>query len=99
MKYKEKMENLLSLRRAPSQFEVFMFLLESGKIMTVREISEYLDLTNKATERAIAKLLDKDIVKRSTFREASYKVDVNEILVTLFIVLTELYEEYEKSKR
>jgi predicted transcriptional regulator len=97
--YKEKMENLLSLGRAPSQFEVFIFLLESGKIMTVREISEYLDLTNKATERAIAKLVDKDLVKRSTFREASYKVDANGMLVSLLLALTELYEEYEKSKR
>ncbi|MBD3204805.1 MarR family transcriptional regulator [Candidatus Bathyarchaeota archaeon] len=95
-KYNEKMENLLSLGRAPSQFSVFLFLLESGRIMTVREVSEHLDLTTKATERAIAKLVDKGLVMRSTFREASYKVDSNELMVSFLLAITELYDMYQK---
>lgn len=95
-KYNEKMENLLSLGRAPSQFSVFLFLLESGRIMTVREVSEHLALTTKATERAIAKLVDKGLVMRSTFREASYKVDSNELMVSFLLAITELYDMYQK---
>ncbi len=97
-KYKEKMDNLLSLDRAPSQFSVFLFLLESGRIMTVREISEHLELTTKATERAIAKLVDKGLVIRSTFREASYKVDSNEMMISFLLAITELYDKYQKIK-
>jgi DNA-binding MarR family transcriptional regulator len=97
-KYKEKMEDLLSLERAPSQFSVFLFLLESGRIMTVKEVSEHLELTTKATERAIAKLVDKGLVTRSTFREASYKVDQNEMMISFLLSITELYEKYQKIK-
>ena len=94
--YKEKIENLFLLKRAPSQFKVFTFLLESGKIMTVREIAEYLDLTTKATERAISKLVDKGLVLRSTFREASYNVDSNKIFTYFLITLNDLYDDYKK---
>lgn len=96
--YKEKMGNLLSLGRAPSQFKVFLFLLESGRIMSVREVAEHLDLTAKAAERAIAKLVDRGLVIKSTFREASYKVDSNETLISLLLAITELWGEYEKTK-
>jgi len=96
--YKEKMDNLLNLGRAPSQFSVFLFLLESGRIMSVREVSEHLELTTKATERAIAKLVDKGLVIRSTFREASYKVDSNELMISFLLAITELYDMNQKSQ-
>ena len=96
--YKEKMDNLLTLGRAPSQFSVFLFLLESGRIMSVREVSEHLELTTKATERAIAKLVDKGLVIRSTFREASYKVDSNELMISFLLAITELYDMNQKSQ-
>ena len=96
--YRNKTEQIMTLKRAPSQFSVFIFLLESGKIMSVREISESLQLTPKATERAVSKLVDKGLVKRSTFREASYTVDSNQILLSLLLNSITLNEALQSQR-
>lgn len=94
----ERTENLLSLQRAPSQFQVFYHLLESGKTMTVSEVAEELVLTSKATERAMAKLLDKGLVQRSIFRAGSYTCDTRQILLSLLMMVMELYDDYKERK-
>jgi predicted DNA-binding transcriptional regulator len=93
---KELTDNLLNLQRAPSQSMAFYHLLETGKTMTVKELSGELDLTPKATERAVAKLLDKGLVQRNVFREGTYMCDSRKILLSLLMVTTELYQDYEK---
>ncbi len=93
---KELTDNLFSLERAPSQSTVFHHLLETGKTMTVKELAGELDLTPKATERAVAKLLDKGLIQRNVFREGTYLCDSRKILLSLLMVTTELYRDYEK---
>jgi predicted transcriptional regulator len=89
-------DSLLNLRRAPSQLTIFYHLLETGKTMTVKELSGELDLSPKATERAVAKLLDKGLIQRNKFRERTYMCDSRKILLSLLVVTTELYRDYEK---
>ena len=96
---RELSDSLLNLRRAPSQLMIFYHLLETGKTMTVKELSGELDLTPKATERAVAKLLDKGLVQRNKFRERTYMCDSKKILLSLLVVTTELYQDYEKRKK
>ena len=93
---RELKDSLLNLRRAPSQLTIFYHLLETGKTMTVKELSGELDLTPKATERAVAKLLYKGLVQRNKFRERTYMCDSRKILLSLLVVTTELYLDYEK---
>lgn len=93
---REVNDSLLNLRRAPSQLMIFYHLLETGKTMTVKELSGELDLTPKATERAVAKLLDKGLIQRNKFRERTYMCDSRKILLSLLVVTTELYRDYEK---
>jgi predicted transcriptional regulator len=96
---KELTDSLLNLHRAPSQLMVFYHLLETGKTMTVRELSGELDLTPKATERAVAKLLDKRLIQRNVFRERTYMCDSRKILLSLLMVTAELYHDYEKRNK
>jgi predicted transcriptional regulator len=93
---REKMEAIQGLERAPSQNMVFFHLLGTGKTMTVREISGELGLTPKATERAVAKLLDKGLIQRAPFRQRSYTCDSKEILLGLLVNLGELQKRLEK---
>jgi predicted DNA-binding transcriptional regulator len=95
---RERTEALLKLKRAPSQENIFLFLLETGRTMTVREIAAELDFTDKAAERAVAKLLEKGLVQRSTFREGTYTCDSRAIIVYLLRVVTELFDDYETRK-
>ncbi len=92
---RKRTDALMMLKRAPSQETVFHYLLETGRSMSVREIGSELSLTDKAVERATAKLVDKGLVQRSTFREGAYEVDANLIIMSLLRVVTELYEDYE----
>ena len=93
---KEKMETLLGLEKAPSQFAIFFHLLGTGKTMTVKEISDELALTPKATERAVSKLLEKDVVQRSPFKGGSYNVDAKGVVLTLLAATMELYKDRNK---
>ena len=95
---RERTEALFKLKRAPSQEIVFHHLLETGRTMTVREIAAELDLTDKSAERAVAKLVDKGLVQRSTFREGTYVCDSRLIIMSLLRVITELYEDYEERR-
>ena len=93
---KEKMETLLGLQKAPSQFMIFYHLLNTGKTMTVKEISDELVLTPKATERAVAKLLEKNMIQKSPFRDGCYNVDAKGVTLMLLVTTMELYQEHKK---
>ena len=75
MRFIEKKEKILTLKRAPSQFTVFLQLVSTGRNMTVKEIASEINLTHKATERAVAKLLEKGLIQRTPFRDSSYTCD------------------------
>jgi predicted transcriptional regulator len=92
---RERTDALLRLKRAPSQETIFYYLLETGKTMTVKEIASELDLTAKSAERAVAKLLEKGLIQRSTFREGTYVADSKIIVVSLLRTVIELYEDLE----
>lgn len=95
---RERTDALLRLKRAPSQETIFYYLLETGKTMTVKEIASELDLTAKSAERAVAKLLDKGLIQRSTFREGTYVADSKVIVVSLLRTIIELYEDLESRR-
>jgi predicted transcriptional regulator len=93
---REKMDAIQGLERAPSQNMVFFHLLGTGRTMTVREVSGELGLTPKATERAVAKLLEKGLIQRAPFRQRSYTCDSKEIILGLLVNLSELQKRLEK---
>ncbi len=90
---REKMDAVFDLKKAPSQFTVFFHLLGTGRTMSVREIAGEVGLTPKATERAVAKLLDKGLIQRSPFRDSSYTCDSKEILLGLMLETMDLREK------
>jgi len=87
---REKMEALQNLMKAPSQLQIFFRLLGTGKTMTVKELSTEIGMTPKATERAVAKLLEKGLIQKAPFREGSYACDSKEILLGLLMVTLDL---------
>ena len=95
---RERTDALLWLMRAPSQEIIFYYMLETGKTMTVKEVASELDLTAKSAERAVAKLLEKGLLQRSTFREGTYTCDSNMIIVSLLRTVIELYEDMENRR-
>lgn len=92
----ERMDAIRKLRKAPSQFKIFLHLLGIGRSMTVKEIAADLDLTQKATERAIAKLFDKGLIQRVSFGRRSYTCDSNQILLGILLSVTDLMDRLEK---
>lgn len=92
----EKMGTIRNLNKAPSQYQVFLHLLGSGRTMTVKELAGELGMTPKATERAVAKLLEKDLIQRSPFRQRSYTCDSKEILLGMLTTLVDLQDRLEK---
>ena len=95
---RERTDALLRLKRAPSQETIFYYMLETGKTMTVKEVASELDLTAKSAERAVAKLLEKGLLQRSTFREGTYVCDSKMIVVSLLRTVIELYEDLENRR-
>jgi DNA-binding MarR family transcriptional regulator len=92
----EKMDTIRDLTKAPSQYQVFLHLLGSGRTMTVKELAGELGMTPKATERAMAKLLEKDLIQRSPFRQRSYTCDSKEILLGMLMTIVDLQDRLEK---
>lgn len=95
---RDRMDALLKLRRAPSQFTILFHLLGTGRAMTIKEISSEVDLTAKATERAVAKLLDKGLIQRTPFRDGAYTCDSRQVLLGLLLVTADLYEHLERRR-
>jgi predicted transcriptional regulator len=95
-KLNDKMEAILGLNKAPSQNIVFFHLLGTGKTMTVGEISGEIGLTSKATERVVAKLLEKELIQRAPFRARSYSCDSKEILLGLLVTIQNLKVRLDK---
>ena len=94
-----KREALIKLDRAPSQYSILLHLLSTGKTMTVKEVATEIGFTLKSTERAMAKLLDKNLIQRSTFRDGAYNCDNKEMFLILLLAVKELYEYFEKSNK
>ena len=66
--------------------------------MSPKELSIELSLTPKATERAVAKLLEKNLIQRSPFKEGGYTCDQKQIVLALLLATSILFEDYEKRK-
>jgi len=96
---REKMEALLKLRRAPSQFAILFHLLGAGRAMTIRELSSEVDLTAKAAERAVAKLLEKGLIQRTPFRDGAYTCDSKQVLLGLLLVTADLHQHLERQRK
>jgi predicted transcriptional regulator len=92
---KERTDILLKLRKAPSQFQILFHLLSTARTLSVKELSIELNLTPKATERAVSKLLEKNLIQRSPFKDGGYNCDTKQIILSLLITVSDLYEEYE----
>lgn len=81
-------EEFEGLKRAESQRDVFMCLVENGEPMSSQEIAEKLNLTVNAVNIALFQLNKKDLVDRVS--RGSYKYKLGPILLTL---LREYFEE------
>ena len=92
----ERMETIQKLDKAPSQHKVFLHLLGTGRTMTVKEISGELGMTPKATERAVAKLVEKGLIQKASFRQAAYSCDSKQIILGLLLTVTELRKKLRK---
>jgi predicted transcriptional regulator len=90
-------DTLLKLRKAPSQFQIVFHLLGTARTMSVKELSAELSLTPKATERAVAKLLEKNLIQRSPFKDGGYTCDAKQIVLSLLVTVSDMYEDYEKA--
>ena len=84
------MDEIAKLSKAPSQMQVFYHLLRTGRSMSVKELSAEISLTPKATERAVAKLVNKCLIQRASFRQRSYTCDSKQILLGLLVNQTDL---------
>jgi predicted transcriptional regulator len=98
MDLRQKTQFLLKLRRAPSQFTIFLHLLGTGRAMTTKEISSEIGLTPKAAERALSKLLDKGLIQRNPFRDGTYACDSRQVLLGLIITTSDLYNYLERER-
>jgi predicted ArsR family transcriptional regulator len=74
-------EEFEGLKRADSQRDVFLCLVESGEPMSSQEIAEKLDITVNAVNIALFQLNKKDLVDRVS--RGSYKYKLGPILLTL----------------
>ena len=90
------MDEIAKLTKAPSQMQVFYHLLGTGRSMSVKELSTELSLTPKATERAVAKLVDKELIQRASFRQRSYTCDNKQILLGLLVNQTDLKDRLDR---
>ena len=93
---KSKLDAIMGLKRAPSQYQIFLYLLGSGRTLTVKEVANELGMTPKATERAIAKLVSKDLIQRATFRAQSYSCDSKEIQLGMLLTIIDIQERLGK---
>lgn len=91
-----RMDALLRLRRAPSQFTILLHLLGAGRAMTIKEIAGEVDLTPKATERAVAKLLEKGLIQRTPFRDGAYTCDSRQVLLGMLLTISDIYDRLER---
>jgi len=92
-------EALLNLNKAPSQFSILFHLLNTGKTLTIKELSKDLNLTPKAAERAVSKLLEKGLIQRNLFREGAYSCDSKQILLTLFLAINDIQKRLETQSK
>jgi predicted transcriptional regulator len=94
---RDRTDTLLKLRKAPSQFQILFHLLGTARTMSVKELSTELNLTPKATERAVSKLLEKNLIQRSPFKDGSYTCDAKQIVLSLLVTVSDMYEDYERA--
>ena len=81
-------EEFEGLKRAESQRDVFMCLVENGEPMSSQEIAEKLNITVNAVNIALFQLNKKELVDRVS--RGNYKYKLGPILLTL---LREYFEE------
>ncbi len=93
----DRTDTLLKLRKARSQFQIVFHLLGTARTMSVKELSTELNLTPKATERAVSKLLEKNLVQRAPFKDGAYTCDAKQIVLSLLVTVSDMYEDYERA--
>ncbi len=94
---RDRTDTLLKLRKAPSQFQILFHLLGSARTMSPKDLSAELNLTPKATERAVSKLLEKNLIQRSPFKDGGYCCDSKQIVLSLLVTVSDMYEDYERA--
>jgi len=74
-------DELEGLRRAESQRQVLLFLVERGEPMSSREVADALSMTVNAVNIALFNLFNKGLVDRVS--RGVYRYKLGPILVTL----------------
>lgn len=90
----EMKQHLLTLHKSPSQFKVLLHLISAGRSLRANEIMNDLKMTNKAVQRALAKLYGKNLVRRSSFRRGAYYCDLRYLILCILLACSDLHVQY-----
>jgi predicted DNA-binding transcriptional regulator len=77
----EMKNNLSTLQRSPSQLNILLHIISSGRSLRVSEITKELKTTRKSVERALAKLYAKGLIQRSQFRKGAYHCNLRHLIL------------------
>jgi DNA-binding transcriptional ArsR family regulator len=69
-----------------------------GRSLKAEEIANDLKMTRKAVERALAKLYEKRLVRRSSFRRGAYFCDLRSFTLCILLFCSDLHAQYLKKK-
>lgn len=94
----EMRQHLLTLHRSPSQFKILLHLISVGRSLRAKEIMNDLKMTNKAVQRALAKLHKKALIRRSSFRRGAYYCDLRHFILCITLACSDLYAQYLQRK-
>lgn len=91
-------QHLLMLNKSPSQFKILFHLFSMGRSLKAEEIANGLKITRKAVERTLAKLYEKGLVRRSSFRKGTYYCDLRSFTLCILLFCSDLYTQYLKKR-
>ena len=94
----EMTQHLLTLNKSPSQFKILFHLFSMGRSLKAEEIANDLKITRKAVERALARLYEKGLVRRSSFRRGAYYCDLRSFTLCILFFCSDLHAQYLKER-
>lgn len=93
----ETKQHLLTLYRSPSQFNILLHIINAGRPLKVKEITKEFKMTDKAVERALAKLYAKGLVRRNPLRRGTYSCDLRRLISCILLTYSDI-AQYIKQK-
>jgi len=95
----EMKNNLSTLYRSPSQLNILLHIISSGKSLKVSEITKSLKMTHKSVERALAKLYTKGLVQRSSFRKGAYHCNLRHLILCNLLTYFDIVHDLKQKEK